>query len=312
MSNDSEERPPKYHENTYHENKRALRCLEARSELLRVGCVAVPLMALMFFQISGKSLRFMPLIELLGGALVLLGGGKHIFRSAWRALYQAHLNSDVLVALGALASWGTIFISLAEKSFPSFGAMGAIFVALHLTGRYIELRLRDKALRQARSLVSLFVPAQIFADRVVRRFIPVVFILAMSAGIFWSLIFWLHGGIAGQYGFNKALTAFISTFVIACPGALALAAPMTFLALFAFKGGSSPEADSFSLSDKFFRAVRQNVFLAFVYNGIAIPVAMMGHLSPVVAITVMALSLLSVTLNSLRLGISFINISGSI
>ncbi len=258
----------------------------------------------------------MPILELLGGALVLLGGGRHTFKSAWRALYQAHFNSDVLIALGAIASWGTIFISLAEKSFPSFGTMGATFIALHLTGQYIELRLRDKALRQRRSLASLFAPAQFFVDRVVRRFIPIVFILAVSAGIFWSLIFWLHGDMPGQYSFNKALTAFISTFVIACPGTLALVVPITLLALFSFedglKGGLSPEADSPFLSKKFFKVLRQNLFLAFVYNGIAIPVAMMGQLSPAITAIVMAVGLISVILNSLHLRMSFINISGSI
>ena len=48
-------------------------------------------------------------------------------------------------------------------------------------------------------------------------------------------------------------------------------------------------------------AIRQNLFLAFVYNALAVPLAAVGALSPVVAGAAMALSSLSVIANSLRL-----------
>ncbi len=47
--------------------------------------------------------------------------------------------------------------------------------------------------------------------------------------------------------------------------------------------------------------VNQNLGLAFVYNALAIPLAMSGRLSPVIASGAMALSSLSILLNSLRL-----------
>jgi Cu+-exporting ATPase len=55
------------------------------------------------------------------------------------------------------------------------------------------------------------------------------------------------------------------------------------------------------LSQATMRAIRQNLFLAFVYNALSIPVAAFGILSPVWASAAMSLSSLSVVGNSLRL-----------
>ena len=58
--------------------------------------------------------------------------------------------------------------------------------------------------------------------------------------------------------------------------------------------------DAVALAKKTFRIIRQNIFWAFFYNIVAIPLAVLGVLHPIVAAGAMAFSSLTVVVNSLR------------
>lgn len=59
-------------------------------------------------------------------------------------------------------------------------------------------------------------------------------------------------------------------------------------------------AESFAISRKTYRLIKQNLFISLVYNSITIPLAMMGYIIPLIAAISMSFSSLLVVGNSMR------------
>lgn len=67
------------------------------------------------------------------------------------------------------------------------------------------------------------------------------------------------------------------------------------------RGNLTGIVSAIKLSRGIFRKIKENYFMAWIYNAVAIPVAMLGLLHPMIGAAAMALSSLNVVYNSLRL-----------
>ena len=67
------------------------------------------------------------------------------------------------------------------------------------------------------------------------------------------------------------------------------------------RGDPALVADAIDISRRTYAKIRQNLFWAFVYNVVGVPLAALGFLSPMVAGAAMAFSSVSVVSNALLL-----------
>ncbi|KML26828.1 hypothetical protein VL13_32130, partial [Burkholderia lata] len=67
------------------------------------------------------------------------------------------------------------------------------------------------------------------------------------------------------------------------------------------RGDPALVADAIDISRRTYRKIQQNLFWAFVYNLVGVPLAALGWLNPVIAGAAMAFSSVSVVTNALLL-----------
>jgi len=127
----------------------------ARWRMITSLVIMIPLTAAMIFHMSGFHLPWFTAVEFAAGAVVLFWPGRYIFKGAYIAASHAHANMDTLVATGALASWVTSFLYLLGVNISSFGSLSVMLVSIHLTGRYIESRLKYSASGEIRALLAM-------------------------------------------------------------------------------------------------------------------------------------------------------------
>ncbi len=111
---------------------------------------------LMFMHMAmGIHYHWYGMMEIVAGGIAIFWGGRKTLRGAWIAVAHAHTNMDTLIAISAVASWVTALMYYFGLDIPSFGTIGVMILMLHLTGRYIESHLRDRAAKQVKALMTL-------------------------------------------------------------------------------------------------------------------------------------------------------------
>jgi P-type Cu+ transporter len=131
------------------------RLKKTRENLFLAWTITLPLSVMMLFHMFGYHIPGFVWIEVLTVALVIFYCGQSTIKSAWIAFRHAHSNMDTLITIGSITSWLTAILNESGLPIISFGTLGAMIMAIHLTGRFIESNLRDKAAKEIKALISL-------------------------------------------------------------------------------------------------------------------------------------------------------------
>jgi len=95
------------------------RFLRSRKNFILSISVTAVLMLLMILHMSGVHIPYFNWYEIILAGFVLFFTGRDTFKGAWIALSHKHTNMDTLVSIGAVASYITVWLGLADLiSFP--------------------------------------------------------------------------------------------------------------------------------------------------------------------------------------------------
>jgi len=132
----------------------------ARRRMILAWAVTGPIIALMIpFMIGLDALG--PYHVYYEWAVVLLAipvlavAGSSTYRSALKGVRRLAPNMDVLIMLGSGSAFVTGPLSLAGFPIFNYAGVGAMIMAFHLTGRYVEAKARGRASRAIRELLEL-------------------------------------------------------------------------------------------------------------------------------------------------------------
>lgn len=128
---------------------------KAKERLIIAWIVTLPLSLLMILHMLGIHIPGFVLIEVISVAFLAFYCGMATIKSAWIAFRHFHSNMDTLITIGTITSWLTAVLNLIGLPIISFGTIGGMIITIHLTGRFIESNLRDKAAKEIKALIAL-------------------------------------------------------------------------------------------------------------------------------------------------------------
>lgn len=139
----------------FSEEKQESEFNKSKMNLLLSLVVTIPLSILMILHMLSIHIPYFEYIELFAGIFVVFWTGRKSFKSAWIALIHLHSNMDTLIVSGSVAALATSFLNVMGMNISSFGAIGSMIVTIHLTGKFIETYLKNKASKEIKSLLKI-------------------------------------------------------------------------------------------------------------------------------------------------------------
>ena len=127
----------------------------ARNNLFLALCITTPITLAMILHMSGTHVPGMPWMEIFSAIILWFWPGRATIRSAGIAIAHRHTNMDTLVVMGSAAAWTTALLNGLGLEVLSFGGLATMLPTLHLTGRFIEARLRGKATSAIHRLMAM-------------------------------------------------------------------------------------------------------------------------------------------------------------
>ena len=138
------------------EDESVRRMRQAKKRMIVAWAITGPIIALMIPEMLG--LAEIPGYEWLMVLLalpVLAGAGFSTYRSALKSLRHGTANMDVLIMLGSGAAFLTGPFNVAGFEVFNYAGVGAMIMAFHLTGRFVEAKARGRASQAIRKLLEL-------------------------------------------------------------------------------------------------------------------------------------------------------------
>ena len=256
--------------------------------------------------------------------------GARFYKRSYCAIRAKAFNGDILVTIGTTV---TFFYSLYISFFGIADAAGLKIVyyesgmfifTIVLIGKYLEEIIKGKYSKGIKNLVEI--QSKTFSDeseakynemikieqefqnstasiqklvsKVCVIFVPAVILISIATFITWYYVIF-H---SIPYFLSKSIIYSVCVLVAACPSAIVLAIPTAIKAgvgiiareEIGIKNGDITERISKGIK----RKIVENLFLALIYNIIAISFAVTGQLTPIIAATSMSICSLIVLINS--------------
>ncbi|HOV45686.1 MAG: heavy metal translocating P-type ATPase [Spirochaetes bacterium] len=132
---------------------------QVKKNMIFSWILIIPLLFLMLFSMFSMPdtsiARYLNLFEIALGSIVIFVFGWHTISSSIKALLMGTFTMDLLITIGSIFSFFTGILKIFGVIDDSFVMIGAMIIAINLTGNYIKEKMTDRANDSIKKLTEL-------------------------------------------------------------------------------------------------------------------------------------------------------------